>query len=592
MKRKPLFSQLYPSYLLITVFVLIAVSAYASRAIRTSFLDHTASGLKEQALLMIPRILPHLAPPDPAAVDRICKSLSGSARTRLTVILPSGEVIGDSRENPALMDNHAHRPEVSQALRRRAGTAVRFSRTLEKDMMYVALPMPRSRKLVGIIRTAVNVNAIEGDLNAIQMRFALWGGIVAVLAAGISYIVTRRIARPLEEMRKGAEHFAGGNLGFRLSVPATEEMGALARAMNEMAEQLDDRIRTVLHQRNELDAVLSSMLEGVVAVDMDERIIRINESGARMFGKPRSELTGRAIQEVIRNPKFQRFARQALFGEAPKEGDIVFYHAGEQILHTHFSPLYDLSGARIGILAVFNDVTRLRRLETIRRDFAANVSHELKTPLTAIRGFVETLRGGGLDDPEDADRFLGIIERHVGRLSAIIDDLMQLSKIEQAGTEADITLSPADLGGIIEAALAVCRPAAEEKGIALQFQAEAAVTALVNPPLLEHAVVNLVDNAIKYTDSGRTVTVRLKGSDEGSVIAVHDQGIGISPRHIPRVFERFYRVDRARSRKAGGTGLGLAIVKHIVGSHNGRVTVESSLGQGSTFAIHLPSAPA
>lgn len=587
MKRKRLLWQLYPSYFLITLVAVAAVSLYATDVLRDFFLEETAKGLEERARLLLPQIAGALPAPDPVgAIGRICKELAKTADTRITVILPDGRVAGDSQEDPAFMNNHLNRPEVLLALRRSSGAAIRFSNTLEKNMMYAAIPVTAAGETRAVLRAAVNVAAIDDRLDALRVKLLIWGGGIALLAAGVCFWVSRRIARPLEEMRQGAEKFAGGNLDHRLPTPRISEMAAVSAAMNEMAAHLNDRIRTVIDQRNELDAVLSSMREGVLAIDMDERILNINIAGARMLDKSPAELAGKSIQEAIRNPAFQRLAQEALSGNDPKQADILFYQAGEQTLNVRSSTLRDGRGERIGTLIVFSDVTRLRRLENMRRDFAANVSHEIKTPLTAIRGFVETLECGALEDHESARRFLAIIQRHVERLSAIIDDLMRLSRIE--GEDAAVSREVQPIRPLLEDALGVCVYLAREKSIDVALECDPNLKARVSRSLMEQAAVNILNNAIQYSNPFSQVRIAAGLGEDELTISFQDKGIGITRSHIPRLFERFYRVDKARSRKQGGTGLGLAIVKHIVAAHNGHVTVQSVPGKGSEFVIHLP----
>jgi len=587
-KRKRLLWRLYPSYLLITLVAVAAVSLYATDVLRDFFLEESADGLEERARLLVPQIADALTPLDPGALDRICKAVAETADTRVTVILPDGRVAGDSREDPAVMDNHLNRPEVSRAFHSPAGAAIRFSATLEKDMMYAAIPV-RVRGGVGaVLRTAVNVTDIDAKLDSLRIKLLIWGGLIALLAAGGGFWVSRRIARPLEEMRRGVDHFAGGDLSYRLPTPRIEEMAAVSRAINEMAAQLDDRIRAVIGQRNELDAVLSSMEEGVLAMDADERILSINLAGARMLGRSPADLAGKSIQEAVRNPAFQRFALKALSGDDPRRADILFYHAGERTVHVHSSSLRDARGERIGVLIVFSDVTRLRRLENVRRDFAANVSHEIKTPLTAIKGFVETLEGGALENPDKARQFLSIIQRHVDRLSTIVEDLMNLARIEGERKDAEIRRARQAVRSVLEAAVGICADMASERNITVELDCDPGLRARISPSLMEQAAVNLLKNAIQYSNPSGTVSIRVRAGASELAIAFMDQGIGISRSHIPRLFERFYRVDKARSRKQGGTGLGLAIVKHIVAAHNGHITVESVPGKGSTFVVHLP----
>jgi two-component system phosphate regulon sensor histidine kinase PhoR len=587
-RRKRLIWQLFPSYLLITLLSLLAVSWYASSSLRHFFLDRTAADLKTRALLVEKQIAAHLTPLDAAAVDAICKEIGKHSATRITVILPSGQVIGDSRETPQLMDNHAGRPEIASALKGETGMSRRYSKTLMQRMMYVAIPLKNGQTTSGVIRISLPTTSIDRELRSIQIKIALGGLLIALIAAGISLLISRRISRPIEEMKKGADHFAEGDLTHRLTAPDSEELASLAEALNQMAAQLDRRIETIMSQRNELETVLASMLEGVIAIDNEERIINLNSAAAGLFDSKPENCRDRNLQEVIRNSALQQFVRQSIISQVPKEDDISLYHNGEKTLHLHSSPLLDANKERIGTLVVFNDVTHLRRLENMRRDFVANVSHEIKTPLTAIKGFVETLHQGSVDNPEEAKRFLGIIQKHVDRLSSIVEDLLSLSRIEQEDEVKTIKLEEGFIKDVFRSAILICRPKAEEKNITVISLCDEPISARFDAMLLEQAVVNLLDNGIKYSEPERTIYLKAERDNSEIKISVVDQGLGIAKKHLPRLFERFYRVDKARSRKMGGTGLGLAIVKHIAQAHGGSVSVESTLGQGSTFTIHLP----
>jgi len=587
-RRKRLIWQLFPPFLLITLFSLLAVSWYASNSLHHFFLDQTEADLKIRALLVEKQIIALLAPLDAAEVDAICKDIGKKSATRITVILPSGQVVGDSRETPHLMDNHAGRPEIALALKGNPGQSIRYSNTLRQQMMYVAIPLRKNQTILGVIRTSVPITSIKRQLRAIQTKIALGGLLIAVLATWISLLISRRISRPLEEMKKGAIRFADGDLSHRLTMKDSEELASLADALNQMAAQLDRRIKTVISQRNELETVLSSMMEGVIAVNNEERIIRMNEVSAGFFDCDPEICQGRDLQEVIRNSALQQFVRTALSSREPKEDDIIVYLNGESTLNLKSSPLLDANKESIGTLVVFNDVTQLRRLENMRRDFVANVSHEIKTPLTAIKGFVETLRLGEVDHPKETERFLGIIQKHVDRLSCIVEDLLSLSRIELEDERKTIQIEKGIILDVFESAIQICRSKAEEKNITIRPVCDEQISAKFDTTLLEQAVVNLLDNAIKYSEPNSTIHLEGNLKDAEVKIIVEDRGIGIAKKHQPRLFERFYRVDKARSRNLGGTGLGLAIVKHIAQAHGGNVTVESTLGAGSVFTIHLP----
>ena len=587
-KKKRLLWQLYPSYLLITLISLLAVSLFASSAFRQFFLERTAADLKSRAHLLEKQIEYFISPLDEMSVDSICKAVGEQLFTRITVILPSGKVVGDSEEAPESMDNHADRFEIAEALRGNFGTSTRYSSTLRQDMMYVAIPLEKNNEVIAVLRTSIPITSIYDELRSIQIQIVFGGLLIALFAAGVSLFISKRISKPIEEMKKGAEQFARGDLAYRMPAPDTEEMRGLAEALNQMAAQLNDRIKTAIKQRNELEAVLSSMEEGVIAVDLDEIIISINQSAASMFKSRSSDLEQRSIQEVIRNSELQKIIKKAISSGEHSEGDVVLFQDEEIILNVQTTSLLDEGEDFIGILVVLNDVTRLRHLENMRKEFVSNVSHEIKTPLTAIKGFVETLSQGAMENPDEAKRFLNIIEKHVNRLVSIIEDLMHLSVIEQRDKSEGIKLEKGHIRSVIKTAIQVCQAKAESKKIKVNLICHEDISTKIDTQLLEQAAVNLLDNAIKYSEEGGLVQIEVITTDTEVCISFKDHGIGIPKEHLPRLFERFYRVDKARSRKLGGTGLGLAIVKHIIQTHGGYVTVESNPGEGSNFVIHLP----
>jgi two-component system phosphate regulon sensor histidine kinase PhoR len=588
MRRKRLLWQLYLSYLLITLASLAVVTWYASSALRQFYIDRTRADLEARALLIEQQVRAGLAQREFSHLDALCKQLGHEASTRVTVILPSGKVVADSEESPGAMENHADRPEIIEALAGGTGKAEHYSRTLHEDRMYVAIPVGSAGTILGVLRTSIPMTMFEQTLRTVQLRIAVGGLLAAGLVAGVSLLLSRRISRPLEELKDGAERFARGELTYKLPVADSEEIGSLAEALNHMAEELNDKIGNVVEQRNERDAILSSMVEGVVAVDTQERLIRVNQAAARLIGVDSRAAAGRTLQEVIRNPELQQLAARVLASSEPREDEIVLRHNGERYLHVQGTILRDARDQPMGMLLVLHDVTRLKRLEIVRRDFVANVSHELRTPVTSIKGFVETLLDGAMHNPDELKRFLQIVASQTDRLNAILEDLLTLSRIEQEEESAQIVVSPGAVKDVLDAALEVCRKKASEKDIRTELTCDSDLRAPMNAPLLEQAVINLIDNAIKYSLPGQTIHVAALRSDAEVVIEVRDHGCGISRQHLPRIFERFYRVDKARSRNLGGTGLGLAIVKHIARAHGGRATVESTVGQGSRFSIHLP----
>jgi len=587
-RKKKLLWQLYTSFLMLTFTSLAAAVWYSSHSLKQFFLDQTKMNLEARAYLFEKQILEHIDPLDEKDIDSFCKKIGRETSTRITVILPSGQVVGDSDKDPGAMDNHVDRPEFIAALGGNNNIFIRYSRTLDKDMMYIALPVKKDGNIVAVIRTAIPVDAIDDALKKIQIKIAFGGLIIAVLAAIISLVITRRVTLPIKQIKRWAESVANGDFQFKPAVIESEEISVLSDAMNHMSTELRERLSSLMQQRNEIEAVLSSMVEGVIAVDMDEHFIKMNAAAAAMFGCNPSGIHGRGIQEVIRNTELQRFITQVLNSHKLVEKDIMIYSDGEKYLNGHGTLLLDAKKTQIGALIVLNDVTHIRKLENIRQEFAANVSHEIKTPITAIKGFVETLRDGALKDPENADRFLKIIEKHVTRLEAIIDDLLSLSRIEKNSGKEGIDLTEGRIKDVIEKAVYDSKFIADSKKIKIERNCDDNIRAKFNAPLLEQAVVNLLENAIKYSDEQTEINIKVNQTEDETIINVIDHGIGIEKKHLPRLFERFYRVDNGRSRDSGGTGLGLAIVKHIVLAHGGRISVESTPKKGSSFVIHLP----
>lgn len=590
MRRKKLFWQLVPTYLLITILSLLGAVWYASGSLRQFHLQSVREDLEARAHLVIEQITDSLNSEDKTELDRFCRKLGHKSATRITVVLSDGRVVADSEEDPAKMENHANRLEVREALSGRIGASTRYSDTLKNDMMYVAIPVREEGSIAGVVRTSVPLTIIGKALYPVYAEIALVTAVIALAALLLSLTVARRISRPLEEIKRGAERFASGDFRPRLPVQSSDEINTLAQTMNKMAAQIDERIRAITRQSSEQQAILSSMVEGVLAIDKDGLIIRANRAAADMLNLTPEEVEGKSVQNAVRNPALQEFVAKALSASTPVEDDIVVEDDEQRFLHLHGAVLQDNDGRATGAVIVLNDVTRLRKLESIRREFVANVSHELKTPITSVKGFVETLQDGALEVQEDAERFLGIIANELDRLNSIIEDLLLLSRVEQDTEKREITLGEIPVRDVLRAAVRARATKADEKKINVELQYDEDLVVEANAILLEHAVINLIDNAIKYSDEGSSVKVEAVRRDGDIVIEVIDSGCGIDKKHIPRVFERFYRVDKARSRKLGGTGLGLAIVKHIVQVHDGHVTVDSTPGKGSAFTIHLPKA--
>ena len=589
MAKRRLFWQLFFSYLIVLFLALTAASWFVVHSLKEFYFSQQAQELEARAVLVRAQMAEHNFESDTSAIDGLCKRLGSESATRITVIRPSGTVIGDTDEDPTAMENHADRPEIKEAMAGRIGVATRFSHTLRRTMIYVAVPVVSDNRIVGIVRTALPVTEIEHTFGSEYTKVI--GGLllIAMLAAIASLFISRRLARPLARMTSATEHFARGEFTYRLPPGSSLETDDLAQTMNQMASQLDEKIRAISDQKNEQDAVLTSMVEGVIAVDTAERIISLNRAASQMLGVETNTALGRYLQEVIRVADLQQFVQTILRTQSTLESQFELRGPYARIVQALGAPLQGDRNQNMGAVIVLHDVTRLQQLEAVRKDFVANVSHELRTPITSIKGFVETLRDGTYESPAQATRFLDIISRQADRLSAIIRDLLMLSELEQSPRGA-IGRQATNLRALLEEAIQLVQQKAESGQVRIALECDPALVANVNPPLIEQAIVNLLDNAIKFSNSGGVVHVTAQSRSGQTAISVTDHGCGIEKKHLSRLFERFYRVDQARSRELGGTGLGLSIVKHIASVHGGEAVAESSPGAGSTFTIVLPQA--
>lgn len=608
MKQKKLIWQIFPANLIIVFSAILAVSWYGSSALHEFYIQESIIDLEARARLIKSNVADYLKAEKSQELRDFSMVAGRDSHTRITVIDVKGVVLADSNEEPESMDNHQTRPEIVAAYTGEIGSAIRHSATLGETMLYVAVPVFQSGqfienasgKLLGktVLRVSVPLNAIDKTLAAIRGKI-VFGSLVVVFFAGvITLLVSRNVSKPLEEMKRNAESFAKGDFSQRMITTqrksASLEIATLGTAMDNMAALLDEKIQAIETHRNQLETVFTSMVESVIAVDRNERVISVNKAAAKLLGVDQKQAQGKIVQEIVRNVSLQQQISHILSTEESLEDEIILQdETGDRYLQTSVVTLSNGSNEGVGVLVVMNDVTKLRRLESIRRDFVANVSHELRTPITSIRGYVETLLDGALDSREDSERFLKIVLKQSGRLSAIIDDLLSLSRIEQESKEGEIGKVKGPLCMVLDSAVQTCQLKADQEDVSIDLMCADNLQLTMNETLLEQAMVNLIVNAIKYSNHGGKVTIQADIVSEGASgdevrIDVVDQGIGIASEHLPRLFERFYRSDKARSRELGGNGLGLAIVKHIVQAHEGRVEVASKEGEGTTFSLFLP----
>ncbi len=587
MARKTIFYHILPYYLLIIILTLFALAWYSTVLMKEFYFKHLQGELEVRCSLVEKDVSDLLASSDMKRLDSFCKDIYKMSSSRLTIIASDGRVIADSLEDPAKMENHAGRIEIAEAMKNLTGRSVRYSPTLHRNMMYVAMPMYVKGKDPAVLRISMSVELINNTLSEIYRKIIYSGIAIAMLSTVLGIFVSRRISNPILALEKGAANFAKGDFSRKLEMPDIDEIGELAGSMNYMADELNRRMKEILEQRNRQKAILSSMMEGVVAVDADGKLLSINRAASVLLKVP-EDCQGKLFHEIIRNAALQNFIDTVLSEKMTIEKELSFFDEEQRHLYVRGTTLNDSEGGCIGVLLVINDITRLKKLENMRSEFVANVSHEIKTPLTAIKASVETLLEGG-GSKEEIESLIKIIGRHTERLTSIVDDILSLSKLEQDKGIEDLKFSDTLLDNVVEAAIADCREKAEKKGITFILNCNKGIVGKMNSSLMEQALVNLIDNAIKYSDEKNTVELETFKDDGRMFIKVRDHGCGIPPEHLPRIFERFYRVDKGRSRKLGGTGLGLSIVKHIAGLHGGKVEVESLVGKGSTFTIILPS---
>ena len=512
------------------------------------------------------------------------RQLAAQSPLRITLIRSDGKVLADSErtsEQLAAMENHAGRPEVRAALETGEGSAIRHSETTGHPYVYAARTVTDGRGELLVVRLAQPLS----EIRALRGRIAAAMGL-ALLAAGavilvISLWIDRQLFGPLSDLIHGAGELASGKVR-RVEVPEEEDLAALALALNRLAETAEAQFAAVRDERDHLKAILSSMNEGVLVVGADRRARLANPAFYQLFDLT-GDVAGRTALELLRQPELARIVEDTLrLGEG--QGGQIELHAPER--RTILLASAALAGGERGAVVVTRDTTELTRVADMRRDFVANVSHELKTPLAAIRGYAETLRDGALDDPPVAQRFTARILEQSRRLQALLDDLLTLSRLESVSHVAE--REPVDLNAIIQRAADLLIPAARDRKVHLEVKAEPVPQISGDADGLERLVLNLVDNAIKYNRPDGRVDVHLGRDDGHIVLEVADTGIGIPAESLPRIFERFYRVDKGRAREEGGTGLGLAIVKHVAQVHGGQVDVESRAGKGTTFRVRLP----
>jgi len=539
-------------------------------------------------------------PPPTSKLQPMVRDLGTRASARVTVIAADGTVIADSAildEDLPGLENHRTRQEIQQALSTGHGQDVRTSHTTGERTMYRAIVMTRPEHADPIIiRVGFPMALLDRDIDQLTHNILIALSIAFLTALSLTIWLARSVTQPLSDITQAAQRLASGALTVPIKTSAQDEVGLLATTLNQLADQLHAKIGELSEDRAQLLAVLTSMVEGVMVLDHRGYVLQINPALERMFGISRAEARGRPFAELFRHRQLIELVEAILQSRKNQEVEIVL-PLTSRCLHIEASVAGGERDNEACIVLVCHDMTELRHLETIRKDFVANVSHELRTPLTSIKGYVEALLDGAKDDPDMTAHFLDIILKQSDRLNLLIEDLLELSQIESG--RVSFRTDPIDVHAVIDRALSTIKPLAEKKGHRLVTSVNTVLpSAEGDEDRLVQVLTNLLDNAVKYTPAGGTITVgageappprAAEPAGRAIELSVSDTGIGIPEPDRPRVFERFYRVDKARSRELGGTGLGLAIVKHIVEGHGGQVWVEANEPKGSRFVVRLPT---
>jgi two-component system phosphate regulon sensor histidine kinase PhoR len=483
------------------------------------------------------------------------------------------------------MENHSTRSEVISALQDKAGKSIRFSNTIKTDMLYVASPIKIQGEIIGVARLALPLTELKHYQNKI-IGVVLIGLLVAfVFSLVLSFGFANAVTKPLRQMMEIGKRISFGDFSQKVRVKTKDEIGELSQILNHMSAELSKRISQLTEEKSRMDSILSSMTEGVLAIDRQGKVLLVNDALKQMF-ELNSSFYQRPHYEIIRDHDLNQFIKEVLSAKEEKVKEVSFFHPQEKDFMIHSALVQQEKKDAIFAVFVFHDITELKKLERVRKDFVANVSHELKTPLTSIKGFVEALQDGAVNDLEQSKRFLSIISQHTDRMNNIISDLLQLSQVESR--ELELKIESFSIREMVEEVVYTLKRTSEEKSQSLGINLPSRDQKVLGDKYrINQALTNLVDNAIRYTPNGGKVSIEAQDKGEFVEITVMDNGIGIPPKDLPRIFERFYTIDRGRSRDSGGTGLGLSIVRHIIEAHGGKIDVQSQLGKGSRFSFSL-----
>ena len=571
--RINIFSKIMAAFIVIVILLGLSLPVIAFKTIKRHYISTFTENLKNITFLLKPEITDFFKNRRLNEIDGLVKSFKHDVNARITVIDRDGTILADSEKDPKTMENHKMRPEFIDAISGRIGTSIRFSVTVEEKMLYVAIPIVLDSKILGVLRVSTYLKDIEILLSELRLKIFLLTLILATIAFIIIYFISRGISRPLKELVSAAKEISRGNFNVQVFLKTDDELKDLAETFNDMAIKMQKLFLNLANQKEEFNTIISSIEEPLFVLKKDGTVKLCNEGFKKIVDT--KETKGGYFWEYIRSPELDDLIKQIKKEKRHKIAEI-------RIRDRFYIGSFTFLNQTEEIVMILYDITKFKQLETIKKEFIANISHELRTPLTAIKGFIETLEE---EEHIENIQYLDAIKRHTTRLINIVDDLLTLSELEKEGIKLE--LEEVRLDSLTENIVKIFEPKLKEKGLNLIIDIEKDIKPIMADPFkLEQMLINLIDNAIKYTEKGK-ITISVTQDDNNSVIIVEDTGIGIPENAIPRIFERFYTVDKSRSKKLGGTGLGLSIVKHIVLLHKGTIDVQSVYGKGTRFIVTL-----
>jgi two-component system phosphate regulon sensor histidine kinase PhoR len=566
------------SFILVVLVIMVALGVYLVNSTRNSQLDSLRSQLENEARLTAEASLGGFLSTDQANdLDALAKRLGAEIEARITIIALDGTVLGDSEEEPSAMENHANRPEVIDALALGVGQSTRYSTTLGQRMMYVAVPISYQGEILGVARVSLPLTAVENAVRQVTVSIIIAMAVATALVILAAWLIARLTTRPIRKLTAASRRISSGKLGQKITVEAKDEVGELAKAFNEMSARLKEVVEAISEDRARLATILDNMADGVIMTDTEGKIALANQAAEKLFKIKETE--DKPLIEAVRDHEVDELLKLCL---KTAQTQSVQYESG---ISKRYLRAIALPITHSGVLLLFQDLTELRNLQTTRRELIGNISHEFRTPLAGIKAMVETLRGGAVDDKKAARDFLTRIDSEVDRLTHMVAELTELSRIETG--KAELKKEAVNLNDLAEEVITQLSPQAERQKLTLETELAARLPKVsADPVRVRQVITNLVHNAIKFTRSGGRITITTRRLEGSVVVAIADTGVGIPKEDLPHVFERFYKGDKARAGE--GTGMGLAIAKHVIEAHGGRIWVESEEGKGATFSFSLP----